>query len=185
MFQKIVESSRHSRSKYLGPISSFLLKLGVTPNMLTTLSLISGLLSVYFLFDNYVYFIIFGISHLILDGFDGVLARRTKETITGKYFDLITDNFIAVLLLIKLGYYLLDFYPYIIAGLYAIAIFFHVTRDYPTWYLRTSSLAVLAVATCPGFPYETTLLIIGYLTAGVVAVYSLVMQLQHVIKKIN
>jgi len=182
MFQKIVESSRHTRSKYLGPISSFLLKLGVTPNMLTTLSLILGLLSVYFLFNNYLLFIIFGISHLIFDGFDGVLARRTKETIPGKYFDLITDNLIAVLLLVKLGYFLNDFYPYIIAFLYAIAIFFHVTRDYPTWYLRTSSLVVLVVATFPSFPYETGLLTTGYLTAGVVAVYSLAMQLQHALK---
>jgi phosphatidylglycerophosphate synthase len=183
MFQKIVENSRHTRSKYLGPISSFLIKIGVTPNMLTTLSLISGLLSVYFLFNNYVLFIIFGISHLILDGFDGVLARRTKETIHGKYFDLITDNLVAVLLLVKLGYFLNDFYPYIIAFLYTIAIFFHVTRDYPTWYLRTSSLAVLAVATFPYFPYQTTLLTIGYLTAGIVAVYSLARQLQFVLKK--
>jgi len=151
--------------------------------MLTTLSLISGLLCVYYLFTNYTFFIIFGISHLILDGLDGVLARKTKETIQGKYFDLITDNFIAVLLLIKSGFYLNDFYPYIIAVLYAIAIFFHVTRDYPTWHLRTSSLAVLAVATFPGFPYETMLLTIGYLTAGVVAVYSLARQLQFVLKK--
>ncbi|PIN87619.1 hypothetical protein COV12_02870 [Candidatus Woesearchaeota archaeon CG10_big_fil_rev_8_21_14_0_10_32_24] len=183
MFQKIVESSRHTRSKYLGPISSFLLKIGLTPNMMTTFSLISGLLSVYFLFNNYLFFIIFGISHLIFDGLDGVLARQTKETMQGKYFDLITDNLIAILLLIKGGYYLNDFYPYIIAILYAIAIFFHVTRDYPTWYLRTSSLAVLAVATFPGFPYETGLLIVGYLTAGIVAVYSLARQLQFVLKK--
>jgi len=183
MFEKTINNFRKYKSKRFEPLANFLIKIGLTANIMTTLSLMSGLIAVYFLFNNYLYFIIVGILHLFFDAFDGVLARKTKETKFGKNYDYVTDNFIAILLLIKLGWYLNDIYPYIIAGLYTLAILIYLIRNYSCFFIRTTSFIVLAVALFPGFPFEKELLVIGYLVGGIVTVYSLATQLQHFLKK--
>ena len=183
IYQKLIQRFRTYKSKRFDPLANLLLKIGLTANIMTFLSFLSGLAAVYFVFSDYWLFLIFAILHLFFDAFDGVLARKTKETKFGKNFDLVTDNLVAVLLFVKLGWYLQDFYPYIIAGLYGVAMLFHIVKDYPSLYLRTSSLIVLFVATFPGFPVETGLLTLGYLVGGGVAVYSLALQLQYFVKK--
>lgn len=181
-FNKIVAASRDYRSKKLEGISRFLLKLKLTPNILTTLSLLSGLLAVYFLFSHYIYFAVLAVLHLIFDGLDGVAARHSQPTMFGKYFDHGSDNLIAFLLLLRVGQYLDDIYPYLIAGLYALAIIIHFASGMkaPIIFIRTTAVIVLIIAAFPDFLYPRLLITIGYLAAGGTTVYSLARQLQWV-----
>ena len=72
---------------------------------MTALSLLCGLAAVYFLFQHYLLFLLFGLLHLLADALDGVIASITRETALGKYFDYGTDNLIALLLVLKIGYF--------------------------------------------------------------------------------
>ncbi|MBU0457616.1 MAG: CDP-alcohol phosphatidyltransferase family protein [Nanoarchaeota archaeon] len=181
---KIIKRSQELRTVKLQKIGEHLIKIGINANIMTAISLMSGIISVYFLFNNYILFFLFATLHLIADGLDGVIARISEETNFGKYFDYISDRFIAFLILIKLGWFLQDYYVYIITGLFLIAnIVYFISRfKAPILFIRSTALGVLAVATHPWFPYTESLLILGYLTAGAVMVYSLAKQLQWFMK---
>jgi phosphatidylglycerophosphate synthase len=70
-------------------VSEPLKNTGHTPNILTTYSLISGILSIYFLKNNNnMYFGIFYFISFIFDCFDGRFARKYKMTSKiGDYYD--------------------------------------------------------------------------------------------------
>ena len=140
----------------------------------------SGLLSIYFLFDNYFYFVLFAILHLFLDALDGVLARISGETFFGKCFDMATDNFITFLALIKVGFFINDIYPQIIAFLYLVIVGVHLQSKFkiPVIFIRSAALGVLIVSSYPTFPYMGVMLTVGYLAAGATTVFSLARQLQ-------
>ena len=78
--------------------------------------------AMYFLFENYYLFAFFAILHLTGDALDGVVARLHKPTRYGKYFDLLSDSIVTFLALIKVGFYVQDFYPFIAAGLFLTAL---------------------------------------------------------------
>ena len=73
---------------------------GHTPNMITTYSLIFGLLSIYFLSKNNVLlFFVCWITSYFFDCFDGYFARKYSMTSQfGDYYDHIKDTFVSVLL---------------------------------------------------------------------------------------
>ena len=74
-------------------------KLHFTPNHITTLSLIFGLMSVFLLYkDNYVLIVVFFIISYFFDVLDGIYAR-TYDMVTkfGDYYDHIKDLSINVL----------------------------------------------------------------------------------------
>lgn len=74
--------------------------MGFTPNGITTLSLITGLLSCYFLYYDHVY--LFAVTYAVsywFDIFDGHFARRYKMTsATGCYYDHAKDLCVFLLL---------------------------------------------------------------------------------------
>lgn len=153
---------------------------GISANMLTLCSLIAGLLAVYWLFSNHILFVLFALLHVLFDGLDGVVARISGASHFGKYFDQGSDSLVTILVLFKVGWYLQDTYAYIIAGLFflAVAIYFLSRTQAPIIFMRTVALLILIVVAYPSFPFQQEILTIGYLAAGIVAVFSLARQLQ-------
>ncbi len=168
------------RSKHLEPLARLCLKIGLGPNKVTFLSLISTFFAIYFLFNDHLLFSIFALLHIFLDALDGVIARISKTTTFGVYFDIGTDSLVTVLAIAKVGYFLQDFYPYIISGLFALAVIIYFVSRFkaPIVFVRTVSLLVLIIASYPGFPFTKELLTTGYLIVGVITVFSLAKQLQ-------
>ena len=76
----------------------FFKKTGHTPNMITTYSFISGIMSLYFLWNKQLgYFIVFYIIGYIFDCIDGHMARTyNMVTKTGDLYDHFTDYAIGV-----------------------------------------------------------------------------------------
>ncbi len=180
----IIEKGRAYRDKIFNEPAKLLIRLKITPNLMTIISLILGITAVYFLFQNHYLFIIFGTLHLLADGFDGVMARLSKETLFGKYFDNFTDRLIVVLVLLKLSLLLKDDYVYLILGIYIITqtIYFLSRFKYPALFVRTAILIILAFQFYP-FNHYLNIPVIAYLTTGVVSLYSLTLQFSHFIKR--
>ncbi len=95
---KLIEYSRQVRTRWF---SHIIQRTGITANQLTFASFMCGILSVVF-FQYKHLFIILGIAHLVLDAFDGVVARATQPTEKGKYLDWISDQSAAVFLLLTI-----------------------------------------------------------------------------------
>lgn len=180
-----IKRFRNYRSKKLEKIGKVLVRIGIKANHVTALSFLSVILSIYFLFNNYYLFALFALLHLLFDSFDGVIARLTKPTAAGKYFDLISDSTFTFLALIKAGFHLQDFYAYIAAGLFLLALIIHLSFKLqpPMLFMRTVFVIVLVIITNPLFPFTKILLIAGYLTAGGVSLFSLARQLQWRVEK--
>ncbi|MBI2662682.1 CDP-alcohol phosphatidyltransferase family protein [Candidatus Woesearchaeota archaeon] len=174
---EIIQDFRGYRTKKLSSLAKFLLKLKISANVMTTLSLLFGLTSIYFLFNNHLLFIIFAILHLLADILDGVLARSSKSTAFGQYYDYSVDQIIAVLLIIKIGVYLNEYYAYIAAFLYLLTHFIYIINKFksPILFARTFTVVILF------FNLPT----LAFLTAGVISVYSLALQLQYFVTKKN
>ena len=132
------------------------------------------------MFQDYYLFVLFILLHLVLDGFDGVMARATKPTVYGKYLDLIVDGSITFLIFLKTAWHLHELYAYIAAGLFLLALLIHLKfkLQTPILFMRTITIIVLIVITHPLFPTQTITLTAGYLIAGGVSLYSLARQLQ-------
>jgi len=147
---------------------------------MTALSLLCGLAAVYFLFQHYLLFLLFGLLHLLADALDGVIASITRETALGKYFDYGTDNLIALLLVLKIGYFLHDYYAYLVAGLYLLAqlVFLFSKLSAPVLFGRSVSLIALFFYIPVVVSLTSILPVLVYLFMGVIAVYSLARQLQ-------
>lgn len=95
----------------LGYIFCILEKLGFTPNLITAIGKIFGLLSFYYLFEDPLYFTLFYVAHLIMDVIDGSYARSVgKVTKFGKNFDHLGDLAVHSLLLLKSIYFLPESY---------------------------------------------------------------------------
>ena len=176
----LVERFRTYRSKKLEKIARPLVKAGLAANHLTFLSLLSGIAAIYYLFSNYYLFALFALLHLLCDGLDGVVARITKPTLFGTYFDLLSDSTVTFLILLKAGFYLQELYAYIAAGLFLLALLIHLRSrlQAPMLFLRTISVALLLAATHPSFPFTSLAITAGYLAAGGVSLFSLARQLQ-------
>ena len=181
----IVRKFRAYRSKKLEKVAQPLVKAGLAANHLTFLSLLSGIAAIYYLFSNYYLFALFTLLHLLFDAFDGVIARLTKPTTYGKYVDLLSDSAVTFLILLKAGFYLQEFYAYLAAGLFLLALIIHVRSKLqaPMFFMRTASVIILIAATNPLFPFTKTVLTAGYLIAGGFSLFSLARQLQWYVGK--
>ena len=85
----------------------FLGGLGITPNMITFLVLIFGIIAAYNIYlGNLNLAIIFVLLSGMMDFFDGAIAKACqKETKFGGLFDSTTDKFTEIILYISLGMY--------------------------------------------------------------------------------
>lgn len=147
---------------------------------MTAFSLLLGLASIYFLFQQYFLFMLWGIFHLLADAFDGVIASIKGESTFGQYFDSVTDNLVALLLVIKIGYFLQDYYAYLVAGLYLLTqlIYLFSRMTAPIFFGRSVGLITLFLYV-PAFLSITSFLpTLVYLFMGVISLYSLARQLQ-------
>ena len=89
---------------YLNYYHQLFKKIKFTPNLITTLSLITGIISIIFLYKfNVIGFIIFFILQYFFDVMDGYFARKYNMISKfGDYYDHIKDQIIVILLVIIL-----------------------------------------------------------------------------------
>ena len=91
----------------LTKFATILLKYQISPNQITLLSFILGIICFIFLSLGMIYTaLIFFILNRFFDGVDGTLARLTKPTDLGGFYDIISDFLIYALL--PLGFILFD-----------------------------------------------------------------------------
>ncbi len=103
----------------------------VTPNQMTLLSFLSGMISSVILFFNIPLAALFYQFSSIIDGCDGEIARASlKKSKVGEYVDSILDRFVDFLFLVTLAY-VSDFDRFIWLAL-AYAIFGSVMVSYST-----------------------------------------------------
>lgn len=180
MQEKLIEYVKRIRSKLFEPIAKKVVKIGISANLITSLSFLSGLTAVYFLFVNHWLFVTFIILHLLLDGFDGVVARITTQTRFGDYFDHISDQIVGVLLLVRIYFYLQDYYVLIVTmlSLMVYSVYFISKKKYPCWFSRTT-IAIMLLFLPLSYDLIPTL---TYLTAGVLAAYSLIRQIDYFVR---
>lgn len=186
-YQELMEKMRVFRSKKLSFLGKMFLRVKITANVMTSLSLIFGIISVYFLFESYWLFLIFALLHITADALDGVIARVQGPTTFGNYFDALVDGFITFLALLKIGIYLQDYYAFLVVGLYLLsqAIYFLNNRETPILFTRTLTLILLMFYLPSVSSYAIYLLILNYLVTGVASVYSLAKQLQWFVSNIT
>lgn len=185
IFLRIILRFRNYRAQKLRSLAELLSRVGITANLMTLFSLASGLLAVYFLFADYFWFLLFGILHLAADALDGVLASIRGGSTFGKYFDYGTDNVIAVLIVLKIGYFLQDYYAYIVAGLYLLAqlVYLFSKLTAPILFGRSVSMIALFLYLPSIVSITSYLPVLVYLFVGVISVYSLGRQLQWAFEK--
>lgn len=173
---KFLDAFRAFRSKHFGWIGRFFLRFKFHANLMTCVSLVSGILSAYFLFDNHFLFVVFGLGHLLADGIDGIIARESTETKFGKYFDAITDSTVNLLLLLKVGWFLGDYMVFIIAGLFVLVQGVHYISgmNAPALYSRTGTVLLLLF-----YPLWMWIPTLVYFFCGIIVLYSFARQVQY------
>ena len=97
----IVDKSIHKFITY--PILPTLVQLGFTPNFITTISLICGIMSFILIsYDNYICGSVFFMLRYIADCIDGAVARLTKQSSEfGDIYDHCVDYFTFILFYIS------------------------------------------------------------------------------------
>lgn len=94
----------------------------IKPNHITIISLIFGFLSVGYVYNNHLLFVIFYITNRLLDIFDGYYAREIgRDSKSGNYLDHGGDILINVLFLLKSILFIDGYLP-------IIALFIFVTE---------------------------------------------------------
>jgi len=175
-YEEYMDFMRKLRSEIFFPIAERLRKFSITANQLTALSFLCGLISVYFLFRIHWLFVLFALLHLFLDGLDGVLARITETTIRGKFLDQISDRAIIWLVMLKSYFYFGDYIILIFTVLLLAKdlIYLFSRMKYPVWFSRTTVMSIYLFGPVISWAYT-----LGGLVVGVVAVYSLLLQLAY------
>ena len=130
--QEMMNKSQNIRKKMFLPLLSFLINLGVKPNHLTLLSLLSGV-GFFLLFPYSRLVALFLLAlHVFLDGLDGPLARETGSASNrGSFTDTTADQIVVALSTLSLIYY--DHIKIIPGGLYiflyTIVVIFAMVRN--------------------------------------------------------
>ncbi len=176
MYEDYMNFMRKLRSELFYPLTEQLRKLSITANQLTALSFLCGLISVYFLFRIHWLFVLFALLHLFLDGLDGVLARITETTVRGKFFDQISDRATIWLIMLKSYFYFGDYIILIFTFLLLAkdSIYLFSKMKYPAWFSRTTVMIIYFFGPAISWAYT-----FGGLVVGIVAVYSLLLQLAY------
>jgi phosphatidylglycerophosphate synthase len=175
-----MESFKKYRDLKLRSLGLSLRKLRISANFMTTLAFLFGLLAVYFLFRSYWLFFLFVFFHLLADALDGVLARLSQETSFGHYYDHLTDRLVTLFILLKIGWYLQDYYVYVTISLFILAQLVYTLSKFtsPILFTRTLTLLLLLFLHPSLANYSILVLTLTYLTTGVASAFSLAKQLQ-------
>lgn len=180
-YEEFLESVRKFRTENFKPWGRFLQKLKLTAALMTGFSFVFGLAAAYFLFENHLLFLSFIILHLLADALDGVLARLSKPTLSGRYFDHLTDRAVAFFLLVKIYFYLREDYVLIVMGLFLAVQTVYTFSKFrcPVIFVRTGM--VIALMFFPLFPAR--FIPTGtYLVVGVFLLYALIQQLRYFLR---
>jgi len=181
----LITWTRKFRDEHLVKVAKVFLKLKISPNLMTFFSLIVGLAAAYFLFTNYIVFLILGLLHLFLDGMDGVMARVSgRETQFGKYFDLLSDRAVNLAMLVKIAMFLQDYYVILVIAIFLItqSLYFLSKLTFPIVFSRTFNVIALMFTILLG---NVIVANIAYLVVGVIALYSLIMQFHYFLAKVR
>lgn len=112
------------------PAIDFFRNIGMTPNQLTLISFIAGLLSIYYLYYfNILWYGVFLSIAVIFDYFDGAMARKySMQTQFGDKFDHYTDmiTYIGIFVVLMIKYKL---YRYPLILIFGILYFLIVTIE--------------------------------------------------------
>ena len=127
--------------EFLDPI---FYQLNFTPNMITTLSLLTGLLAGYYLYhNNCISILLFAISY-ILDCSDGYFARKYKMTSKfGDYYDHISDLTKACIIYYIIFMKIKNKYIFIIILLLFICLTYYHLSLQELWYNKKKESASL------------------------------------------
>jgi phosphatidylglycerophosphate synthase len=94
---------KDSRNKIFLPISKVLMKLGLTANIISYIGLFMLMGFIYYVLSNPIVASIFLFLHVIIDAFDGPLARLMKQDgNSGAFTDIICDHTGMVIVIITL-----------------------------------------------------------------------------------
>ncbi|MBP2132126.1 archaetidylinositol phosphate synthase [Methanomicrobium sp. W14] len=93
------------RPKFIGclePLADIFIRLKITPNMISSLSLIAGLITAYLFFIRFFRAgAVFLVISAVLDLVDGTVARKTgRESKFGAVFDWIVDKYVDSIVLL-------------------------------------------------------------------------------------
>ncbi|MDP3639639.1 MAG: CDP-alcohol phosphatidyltransferase family protein [Nanoarchaeota archaeon] len=173
--QNAMDRWRRYRSQKLSWMAEPLVRAGIPASVVTLASFLLGLAAVFFLFTNHFLFVLFSIFHLLADALDGMVARITKPSPFGKYLDYTSDQLIALLLLVRIAGELQDYFVILVILLFSAAqlVYFLSKFTAPVLFARTLVLLFLAIQQP----------IPAYLSAGVVALYSLAVQLPWILER--
>lgn len=159
--------------EYQNPIDNILLKIckqiapflyhnKITPNKITFLGLILGIISIYF-FINKKYILSFTFLWLtyFTDCLDGFMARKYNQTtLFGDYFDHFRDHFIVSTLIILVLYRMPGTKNKIMVGILLSIFFFTMVaqmgcQEKITHYKDNNDCLILTKDLCPGQPKQT------------------------------
>ncbi|MDP3990614.1 MAG: CDP-alcohol phosphatidyltransferase family protein [archaeon] len=138
---------RRKKEKPMKKVAHYLVKKGVTANMVTFASLFAGILAVYFLFQNHLLFFLFVLIHLFLDALDGVVARIKGATAEGKSFDLLVDRLVNLGMLLKIASYSESSIASLAVLFFILSqgIYFYTKFEAPAYFTRTWVLIILVI----------------------------------------
>ncbi len=141
--ESYLESSRRFRTHLFGFFVPSLKRLGISAHLLTLLSFVSGAASVLFFFERLGFFFGFAILHFLFDALDGVVARAEGPTRIGAYFDTLSDNIVALLLLFRISFSLGSTLGFFVAILYFIHFLFYLFSSLRVPFLAQRTLVFL------------------------------------------
>lgn len=100
-----ITAFRYRFIRYVEPLSGLFLKAGISPNMVTILSILAGITcAACYAFSAFFIGSIFLFFSAVLDLIDGTVARKTgKETRFGAVFDWIADKYTDGMVIIGVG----------------------------------------------------------------------------------
>jgi phosphatidylglycerophosphate synthase len=86
--------------KYIDILNPYFKNAGMTPNMITSISLFFGLLACYFYYKSY--YVLAGLSYIIsyfFDTMDGYFARKYgMGSVFGSYYDSVSDGIVLLII---------------------------------------------------------------------------------------
>ena len=130
--KKSINRFKNLRTKTFLPISKFLMKIGMTPDLLSYIGLLLLIVFIVYVLKNPILAAIMLLVHVIIDGFDGPLARLMKKAgDSGAFTDIICDHtgmaiVVITLIFVKLvNPWIAAIYIYI----YTIMIIFVIVRN--------------------------------------------------------
>jgi len=101
--KKFIYEFKELRNSFFLPLSKFFMKIGLTANTISYIGLFMLLGFIYYIFENPIFSLIFLLFHVLIDAFDGPLARlMNQDGNSGAFTDIICDHTGMVIVVITL-----------------------------------------------------------------------------------